>query len=93
LVLYQLLKEAVAFKPPPHTPPPVCERLDRRGSIRGRGEVFKDAGAFGPRILEFLHPHSATLRLVEGCLPPERPTGLLREGEGGEAEDRFSATC
>jgi len=78
----------------------MCERLDRRDSIRGRGEVSKEAGAFGPRLLAFLHPlreaprrGSGTPRLVEGCLPPERPTGLLREGQGGEAEDRFSATC
>jgi len=52
-----------------------------RGVNRGRGEVFKEAGAFGPRLLEFLRPLSAIFP-PEWTVAAERPTGLLREGQG-----------
>jgi len=46
---------------------------------------FKEAGAFGPRLLEILHPLSATFVLPRAA--------SLAEGGRGEAEERFSATC
>jgi len=52
-------------------------------AIRGRGKVFlKETGALGPRLLLFLISLSATPRAVEASLPAERPTGLLRKGQG-----------
>jgi hypothetical protein len=44
--------------------------------------VFKEAGAFGPRLLEILYPLSARLYPVEGRFSAERPTGCCARGRG-----------
>ena len=57
-----------------------------QGTSAGGGERFLEGlGAFGPQPLQDSIPLSAKFAYEEYSLTAERPTGLLREGQGGEA--------
>jgi hypothetical protein len=67
-----LLKKVVVTSVPHPYPSPGKKSNDVRDLSRGRGEVFREAGAEGPRLPEILHPLSAQLRLDEGNSAAER---------------------
>ena len=45
------------------------------GPNRGRGGNLKEAGAYGPRLLEYLDPLSAVASLVASLFAAERGKG------------------
>src|SRR3972149_5141149 len=85
-------KKAFAIQPPPVTPPPAPAWARVPSFPVGGGEGISGRwGELRPPTSQTSYPRSAMYLRILASQSAERPTGLLREGQGVRPEAGFSA--